>query len=201
MEDLRCPNGCGVLKQLKTPVGLIWECGSCKGRSMGVAVLKKSAAPKAVNVLWGLARDGHSTRGVPCLHCSQSSSRVSVSLQELAAKMEPGFYNKASDAPAIGEPEADAACLSVDLCQRCYVLWVETAQISQLPMSPKAPPMEEKELPDEAKKLMAIHMADLAAQTTARELEAADAQTMAGWARVHHHAGGLLEVLFWGLDF
>jgi rubredoxin len=113
-----------VLTRKQTTNGMYWECPDCDGRSIGVAVLKKSVEPRTIQTLWRVAYEGGGVRSQGCLHCMQPMRRVSEDI--------------------------NGQTLQLDVCKICQYLWFEPAQLGA-PADNWVPKDDENALPPEAR--------------------------------------------------
>ncbi|MDC0358728.1 rhomboid family intramembrane serine protease, partial [Oligoflexia bacterium] len=95
-----CPNCQIPLRAIKSGHGVYWSCPTCRGRAVGLGVLRKSAASDVYKEFWTLAYQGNGNNRIACPSCKNSMIEVTstVAGQELL----------------------------LDVCKLCYIFWFDT---------------------------------------------------------------------------
>ena len=125
-----CPRCNQRLIRTKTVGGLFFECEHCRGRAVGLAVVRRVVAPQQVNSLWQRAVQGQALNGVDCPACSHAMAEVVL-------------------------PVDCSRDLRLDLCTKCQFLWFDPHEFEQLPRQPQAPG-QPRELPAKVREAMAV---------------------------------------------
>ena len=123
-----CPRCNQRLIRTKTPGGLFFECEHCRGRAVGLAVVRRAVAPPQVRSLWQRALQADTHGGIRCPSCSHAMAEVAI----------PSGYNGA---------------LHLDLCTKCQFLWFDPHEFVQLPRRPQE---HKRELPAKVREAMAV---------------------------------------------
>ncbi|MBI3895836.1 MAG: rhomboid family intramembrane serine protease [Acidobacteria bacterium] len=107
-----------------------WVCPSCGGRAANIVVLRRTVARQEINRLWACVREGKTEPGRPCPACERPMV-------------------------VIHTDESVVQSLSLDVCTRCQFIWFDPKEFEVLP--PASPPhrVDEKQLPMEARLLLA----------------------------------------------
>ena len=137
-----CPNCQARLVRTKADASAFWACNRCGGRAVALSLLRKTAARDLATHLWLSAREGKGERKRPCPVCSKLMVTVPT--------------------PLAGKT------LSLDVCTPCQFVWFDPKEYEDLPAGP--PRDTERELPPEARVLLAKAEAQLVADRTRREL-------------------------------
>jgi len=134
---LVCPRCRQRLSRAKSKVGIFHECPQCKGRAIGVPVLRKLLPPRYVRQLWGQASKATLPRGPGCPVCRQPMAEVPVTTHG-------------------GE-------VPLDVCTKCRFVWFDVRELEQLPR--QAPPKDDrKQLPEKVREQMALLQIEIEAQ-------------------------------------
>lgn len=131
--------------------GSMWECESCGGRALTVALLRKLRSPTAVSEMWVTAKAAPVAQGRCCPSCTQAMHVV-----------------------GIGEGSDH---LEVDICVRCHFVFFDPGEFDATPGTPVE---EAKEMPLEARRVLALAKAE-AMQKQAHEQMSADAHSPLAW--------------------
>ncbi len=113
-----CPQCKTQLLIKTTSYGNIWVCPSCQGRMASLTVLRGSVGHRAVNSFWREASiyGKSSQRNCPCCHHPM--------------------------AVFIAQP--DAWGLSMDICKRCQLVWLDQHQVEKLTLNVNRMPGKNK---------------------------------------------------------
>lgn len=133
-----CPRCHQRLVRTKTVGGLFFECEQCRGRAVGLAVVRRAVAPEQVRALWQRAHEADVPSGVDCPACSQAMAEVTISA-------------------------AHNGALHLDLCTRCQFLWFDPHEFEQLPHQPQDT-SQPRVLPAKVREAMAIADSQRAAE-------------------------------------
>ncbi len=126
-----CPHCRSHLDRVQADIGLMWVCGECHGKGMTLPILEKVCHRDHRNLIWWTSRNKQAPRVRPCFHCDQ----VMVEVADIPAK--------------------SGRDLTLDMCDRCQVIWFDPGEFEDLPES--APEEKNRELPQQARELMALH--------------------------------------------
>lgn len=99
-----CPHCGHRLQRVRNATGTWWGCPSCRGRGVGVALLRRLVAGEAVDALWIASAE----RGIPsrpCAICGRAMRAV---------------------VPAPDLP-------NLDVCRACHFVWFDPAEYEQMP--------------------------------------------------------------------
>ena len=105
MEALTCPVCAVQLVENRSTRAIWWECHSCHGLSIGVALLRQSAQRRWFNDLWGHAFESRVPGRALCPSCRRTMS------------------------------EATADGLVLDVCLGCQLVWFDTAEYEAAPLA------------------------------------------------------------------
>jgi Zn-finger nucleic acid-binding protein len=124
-----CPRCNDWLAQVRTPQGVAYGCPKCKGRAVGLPVLRRVVPEKLLKDLWLRARecDEHPS-GAECPICHGTMAEVPVATE--------------------GRPVA------LNVCTACQFVWFDASQFEQLPQQP--PEQRERDLPEKARETLAL---------------------------------------------
>ncbi len=122
-----CPNDQSALIRSPGPFGIAWTCPACRGRAVGIGVMRKAITDETVTHLWVASGSG-SARGRDCPCCLSPMVEVA-----------------GSEAP-------DEA--RVDVCRKCQFFWFDPMEFESFPAHPAPPP--EREMSQDAREIMAI---------------------------------------------
>ncbi len=126
-----CPHCRNHLDRVQADIGLIWTCHECHGRGMTFPVLEKVCERDRRNLIWWSSQNKKSLRVRPCFHCDQTMIEI-------------------ADIPAKGGHD-----LTLDMCDRCQVIWFDPGEFDALPKA--SPAGKRQELPRDAKEVMALY--------------------------------------------
>ena len=130
--------------RVKAKEGVFFECPGCRGRAIGLAVVRRVVEPAVTRNLWQRVTGGASREGAECPACRRAMAEDALPFDARRA-------------------------LHLDVCVRCQVLWFDPHEFEQLPAKPLTPePI--RELPAEAREVEAIAKV----QKLARQAERAD---------------------------
>ncbi len=116
----------------KTIFGVLWGCPDCKGKAVGISLLRKTVDKQAVNRIWNAAFDENAPHVKSCPGCEKSMREVAI--------------------PYKGDP------LVLDVCRQCQFIWFDQGEMETLPDSPPEPKpsdLDEK-LPVEVREELAM---------------------------------------------
>jgi membrane associated rhomboid family serine protease/ribosomal protein L37AE/L43A len=144
-----CPTCRETLEKKKSDFGIFWACGTCNGRLVTLATLRRTVEPSFFNGLWRDLRSAPQAESFPCPLCLKAMNQL---LRD-------------------GSPDP----LAFRACQVCGVVWMGPSERAVLPLQaapePTQPPPEppKEELSPEAQKLMALHQVELIAERRKRQ--------------------------------
>ena len=175
---LACPTCHGRLVRHNED-GVIFRCRTCGGQGHTVSVLRhRGADPAELGRLWALIREAPDAAGRECPHCSQDMPEVSIAGPE--------------------------GLLFLDGCPRCYFIWFDRGEYRQLPRKAEEP--EERDLPLEARRAIAVAAAEQVAgrrEVPEGQVQPTAFQWVAGAARLpvmfHTHERASTPFVTWGL--
>ncbi|MHB9026466.1 MAG: TFIIB-type zinc ribbon-containing protein [Armatimonadota bacterium] len=127
-----CPSCRGLLSEGRDHYGMLWQCPTCGGLALAMAVLRKKLTSPTLTTVWRAAQEGQGTPGRPCPLCDRRMIEVSS---------------------GIGEPP-----VLVDVCSLCSYLWFDPAEFEKLPALPEDPAIEK--LPPPVRALLDIPKVD-----------------------------------------
>ncbi len=161
----------------QTPQGGMWECESCGGRAMTVALLRKLRSKAAVSEMWVTARAAPEAAGRSCPSCDHAMHVVGT-----------------------GEGTDH---LEVDICVRCHFVFFDPGEFEATPGEAVEDP---KELPLEARRALAMVKVE-AVKKRAEEQMGPDAHSPLAWiplvfglpVEMGTHRVSRVPVLTWSL--
>ena len=124
-----CPRCQQRLVRSKVPQGVVFVCPRCKGRAIGLPVLRRMIPDGIVNGLWLQAHQEGGVAGVACPICQRTMAQVSAT--------------------------ANAHPVTLDVCTGCQFVWFDPNTLEQLPAAP-CPPRAEETLPEAAREQIAL---------------------------------------------
>ena len=124
-----CPQCHQRLIRTKSEAGCFYYCGKCKGRAVGLAVLRRAIPREYVQGLWLKARRQEKPQGKACPICHRSMAEV--------------------DVPAGQQP------VLLDVCAGCQFVWFDPREFEQLPVQTREP-TERERLPEKAREAIAM---------------------------------------------
>ncbi len=124
-----CPSCEMTLHKTRGKVGMFWHCPSCRGRAVGMELLRKLMPPAVVNALWQRARRGGFTRKRPCPACRRKMYEV----------------------PILNDGKTEY----LDVCTGCHFIWFDTGEYERMPKTP-IPTSELEQLSPEGKDAVAL---------------------------------------------
>lgn len=123
-----CPNCQGVIERQQQADGIHWVCHTCGGCTVNLSVLRRSRSAEFISDLWTKVRNGDGVFGRPCPACNKPMLTVQVN----------------------GE--------ALDTCKVCQFVWFDPGEFELTPLlPPPKPKVEEKELPQAAKEMLAMY--------------------------------------------
>lgn len=139
---------------------MCYQCPDCRGVSIGIFPMRKLCGDQRfLSMLWQTARHGYSNPGRACPHCQRPMRTVTLPLE--------------------GVP------IELDVCSKCSIVWFDPGEFERVP---SAKPKEDDDLPQEARELLAIKMAQVEGdrlENAFNEYERAD--------RFRGRSGGLMD--------
>ncbi len=144
MHNLTCPKCSILLKKLDSGMGVLWACGSCQGRAVTIAMLRKQVDRAFINRLWQEVRTAplahrHGLRACPS--CSKPMIEVAVG----------GVSDE----------------VEIDACRLCQFVWFDANETAQLPVLP--PQRAAEKLSPEGEAAVAMARATLQRERAERE--------------------------------
>jgi len=126
--ELLCP-ACRIpLTEMRTGTGIIWRCGKCHGRAVGLQLLRRTFTPESINPLWLHAIHNEGSIARPCPSCGNPMFEVALD---------------------------SSSGIRIEVCRICEFVWFDAGETQplQVRLSPKpAPPP----LPQEAGEAIAL---------------------------------------------
>ena len=126
-SELVCPRCNLPLKQARTSQGVLWTCGNCGGRAVGLELLRRTFTAESINPLW--------------LHAIRSEGESSCRC--------PSCRN-----PMIEVRLSDSAPIRVDVCRLCHFVWFDAHEADTL--VPRPVPPAPSALPQKAREAVAM---------------------------------------------
>jgi Zn-finger nucleic acid-binding protein len=117
------------LARTPIPQGVVFDCPNCKGRAIGIPVLRKLVPENLVKDLWLRARQDEASPGAECPICHQAMAEVLV--------------------------PAAAGTVALDVCAACQFVWLDPMESEQLPSIRREPSLRER-LPEKAREQIAL---------------------------------------------
>jgi Zn-finger nucleic acid-binding protein len=102
-----CPNCSTKLENTQTQYGVVWTCGTCKGRALGVGLLQKISNPQLINQVWAKAQKENRKGLKPCPACKRAMLIVTTG-------------------PQLGSIE-------LDVCHNCFFVWFDHQELEKIP--------------------------------------------------------------------
>ncbi len=148
-----CPNCGSGLKRTPAKAGIFWDCQSCGGRAVSVALLRRTIGQDRVSAIWSQAISTPEQDGRSCPICCRAMSEVSMGIA--------------------GET------LKLGVCKRCEFVWFDAAEYESIPPPPPKPKdpwqVEEKDLPQPAREALALYKVQQIAEQAREENPEPDA--------------------------
>ncbi len=132
-----CPRCNLPLLRTALPQGMAFQCPKCRGRALGISVLRKMVPQQVVHDLWLRARQDDAAKGADCPMCQQPMAEVPV--------------------------QAGGGTVTLDVCTACQFVWFDAKKLEQLPAVPREPSLRER-LPEEAREKLALAQVKLLEQ-------------------------------------
>jgi Zn-finger nucleic acid-binding protein len=104
---VKCPSCAAGLERQETGRGVYWECKSCGGRGVGLAILRQEFSKRFLDKLWILSGEPRFPRTRSCPHCSELMHEV-----------------------LIPPPEGT---IKLDVCRIDHFIWLDQGEFQQLP--------------------------------------------------------------------
>lgn len=155
---MRCPKCRVGLQQTKTPAGMIFHCPQCDGQAVSLAVLRRFGSREAVEQLWKLAKEAHSSGG----KCPACDSRMAETVLPVGA----------------------AVTLRLEVCTACQFAWLDAGERDKFPAPEPAQP--EKTLSPQAQEAIAMRHVQMVADQAEREEQAEKAARPHTWHALAH---------------
>ncbi len=129
-ETLPCPR-CGTdLVAVESGGAATWACASCRGRAVGVAVLRRFAPKERVDALWNdVARIATGTGG----RCPSCRRPMRVATERL-----------------------DGKPLTLDVCRTCQFVWFDADELAAFSPGGTEPRGGDPDLSPEARRALAV---------------------------------------------
>ncbi len=124
-----CPRCNQRLARTAIPQGVAFDCPKCKGRAIGIPVLRKLVPEKLVKDLWLRARQEDAWPGKECPICHRAMAEVPV--------------------------PASVGSVALDVCPACQFVWLDPMESGQLPSVKREPSLRER-LPEKAREQIAL---------------------------------------------
>jgi Zn-finger nucleic acid-binding protein len=118
--DLICPRCNAMLQAVRTSHGVLWACDKCRGRAVGLELLRRTFTPESINPLW--------------LHAIRSEGQTSCRC--------PSCQN-----PMLEVKLSDQAVIKVDVCRLCHFVWFDAHEVDSLvprPLKPTPAPVPQE---------------------------------------------------------
>ena len=132
-----CPRCKNRLVRTQTPDGLFFVCPNCRGRAVGLSVVRKLKRRGELKELWGRVSQGEGSRGVGCPICRKPMVDVPVPVESRQVRL--------------------------DVCRSCQFIWFDPDELEQLPARPRQA-SEEERLPEKVREQMAMRDIELVAR-------------------------------------
>ena len=124
-----CPKDETKLVRQAARGSVYWTCPACGGRTATTGTLRRTANRRLVDQLWELARSATAAGPRRCPACERPMKAVTL----------PG----------------DGSAMDLDVCTRCYFVWFDAAEYEAMPPPPASRKEAEKNLPLEARLMLA----------------------------------------------
>jgi membrane associated rhomboid family serine protease/Zn-finger nucleic acid-binding protein len=153
---LTCPRCRITLNRIQGAGSNYWECPTCGGHAMNLALVRRRSDHAAISRLWQATHSPGLPTLLPC----------------------PACFKKMIEVQFVHETRA----FPVDVCQRCQFLWFDSGELQSIPKY--TPPPPKKQLPQEAREALALYQVeqirDRADAASARDLPDEGWQVMVG---------------------
>ena len=123
-----CPRCKNRLARTQTRDGLFFVCPNCRGRAVGLSVVRKLKHREELRELWGRVSRGEGGRGVGCPICRKPMVDVPVPVESRQVRL--------------------------DVCKSCQFIWFDPDELGQLPSRPRQA-SEEERLPEKVREQIA----------------------------------------------
>ena len=119
--EILCP-ACRIpLTEVRTATGIIWRCEKCKGRAVGLQLLRRTFTPESINPLWLHAIHNQGGRARSCPSCGNPMIEVALD---------------------------GTSGIKVEVCKICEFVWFDAGETQPLqvppPPKPGPPPLPQK---------------------------------------------------------
>ncbi len=108
----RCMNCQDKLTRIKNEHGIYWACSSCKGRAVGLSLLRRTLLKGYINGIW---QEAHSEKARDSRKCPSCQKKMVV-------------------VPSLAKEEE---LIPIDVCKRCHFLWFDPDEFEKAPASQK----------------------------------------------------------------
>jgi membrane associated rhomboid family serine protease/Zn-finger nucleic acid-binding protein len=125
-----CPHCKKLLTRVSGKGANYWQCDNCGGHAIGLALLRRTREPGAINQLWQTTLNPGRPSALKCPSCLAAMKVVPL--------------------------ELDVKAFDVDVCQRCQFFWFDNTELTSIPKKPTPPAEPEKELPQAAREAIAL---------------------------------------------
>jgi membrane associated rhomboid family serine protease/Zn-finger nucleic acid-binding protein len=126
-SEFICPRCNFSLDKVQISGRIFWGCKICGGRAVTVELLRRTFTPESINPLWLNAVRDEGKSSCACPSCRKPMIEVALS---------------------------ERANINVDVCRFCHLVWLDARETEDLIPLPTPPP--ERELPQQARELIAI---------------------------------------------
>jgi Zn-finger nucleic acid-binding protein len=107
--DLLCPACRTPLTETRTGKGVLWHCGKCNGRAVGLGLLRDTIMPESINPLWLHAIHDEGQGARPCPSCG--NAMIEVALDSTSG-------------------------IRVEVCRICEFVWFDAGEAQSLQPKP-----------------------------------------------------------------
>lgn len=125
-----CPNCKTELNRKTTPQGIVYSCYTCKGKAIGLGVLRKASIDQAmITEFWSKVMSDQNYGTRPCPHCGKTMIQILRAL--------------------------GGVTVALDICKSCQSFWFDKGEPQSMPDTAKKKAVKEKELSPKAKEALA----------------------------------------------